>query len=193
MSNRIAWLIKDPVRWNPNFHVSDMMRVPTFLMQTCGMCHIDFSRHLPASLAFLSFAINIGYFLFIALIHVHLAVLYVMEIMQKDATIDRVTNGITMSIIESMGVITLVHYQLNRRRYLKLVEFMHSKFRSRSAHGLTCITSERSYLTANRYTFYWTLCCVLGCVQWTIFPLFSSIRTLPLNVSYPMLDQTVSY
>lgn len=193
MFNRIAWLIKDPVRWNSNFHVFDMMRVPTFLMQTCGMCHIDFARHLPESFAFLSFAINIVYFLIIALIHVHLAVLYVMEIMQNDVTIDRITNGITMSIIESMGVITLVYYQLNRRKYLKLVKFMNSKFLFRSAYGLTYITSERSYLTAHRYTFYWTLCCVFGCVQWTIFPLFSSIRTLPLNVSYPMLDQTVCY
>lgn len=192
MLGAFAWVIKDPVNWNADFHVDDLMKGPTFLMKCCGMYHIDFTRHLPASLAFLSFAINIVIFLFLSLIQVHLAILFAMEIMQEDATIDRVTNGITMTIISSFALFTLVYYQVKRNKYLQIVDFMNSKFRPRSAHGLTCITGERSYLTANRYTFVWTAMCVAGTLQWAVWPLFSSTRALPVNVSYPMLDQTVS-
>lgn len=192
MFGGIAWIIKDPVSWNADFAVDDLMKAPTFLMQCCGMCHIDFARYLPASLAFLSFAINMGLLVILSLIHAHLAVLFAMEILQEDATIDRVTNGITMVIINTFALLTLLHYQLNRSKYLRIVDFMNSNFLRRSAPGLTCTTSERSYLTANRYTVVWTIMCVAGTMQWAVWPLFSSTRALPVNVSYPMLDQTVS-
>lgn len=192
MFGRIAWIFKDPVTWNTNFAVDDLMKSPTFLLKCCGMCHIDFAPYLPASLAFISFAINIGLFLFFSLIHLHLAVLFVMEVMEEDAPLDHVTNGITMVIINLFAIFTLLHYQLNRHKYLRIVDFMNSKFLRRSAPGLTCITSERSYLTANRYTLAWTVACVAGTVQWAVWPLFSSTRALPVVVNYPMLDQLVS-
>lgn len=192
MLGRFAWVIKDPLSWNANFHVDDLMEDPTFLMKCCGMYHIDLARYLPAPLAFLSFVVNIAIFLILSLIHGHLSVLFVMEILQEDATIDRITNAITMTIINSFAIFTLFYYQMNRHKYLRLVDFMNSKFLPRSAHGLTCITGERSYLTANRYTFIWTVMCVAGTMQWAVWPLFSSKRSLPVNVSYPMLDQTVS-
>lgn len=191
MFGRFAWVIKDPLSWRADFHVDDLMEGSTVLMKCCAMYHIDFARYLPASMAFLSFAINIGFFVFLSLIHVHLAMLFVMEITQEDATIDRITNGITMTIINSFAIFTLLYYQVNRRKYLRIVEFMNSKFLHRSAHGLTCITGERSYLTANRYVFIWTVMCVSGTMQWAVWPLLSSTRALPVNVSYPMLDQTV--
>lgn len=192
MLGPLAWLIKDPIRWNVDFHVDDLMKGPNFLMKTCAMSHIDFARHLPASLAFLSVVINMGIYLLWAFIHVHLTLLFILDITKADATIDRVTNGITMTIIHSFGFFTISYYQYNRHKYLRIVDFMNTKFVPRSAVGLTFTTSERSYLTANRFTFIWTALCIVGTVQWAVWPLFSSTRALPINVNYIILDQTVN-
>lgn len=65
-------------------------------------------------------------------------------------------------------------------------DYMNRNFLPRSAYGLTFMTAERSYIVANRYTFWWTVLCLQGTLQWAVIPLFASTRTLPIEISYPV-------
>lgn len=182
---------KDPSKWNPGFHVKDFMWYQTVLLKTVGMCYINFERYLPKNLANYSATMNWAVFGFFTFVHLHLAVLFFLEMISADV-LAVVTNAITMIIINVFAFFTLLYYKLNSPKYLRMVDYMNKNFSPRSAHGLTFITGERSYIVANRYTFWWTLMCLQGTLQWVVVPLFASTRTLPIKLTYPV-DELVFY
>lgn len=176
---------KDPQKWSPTFFESSLMRYQTFLLKTVGMCDIDFGRFLPSQLKFISHVLNFLIFAFFSFIHIHLALLFVQDMINSDQ-LHRITNAITMIIINSFAFFTLLYYKLNNKKYLKMVDYMDENFKARSEYGLTFMTGERSYIVAHRYTFWWTLMCMCGTLQWILMPLFKKERTLPIPVKYPV-------
>lgn len=161
----------------------------TILLKTAGMCYINFERFLPTKLAFVSVILNWSIFGFFSFVHLHLALLFILEMVRSSA-LEVITNAITMTIINTFAFFTLLYFKLNYKKYLRMVDFMNARFSTRSAYGLTFMTAERSYIVANRYTFWWTLMCLQGTLQWVIVPLFSRTRTLPIKLEYPV-DQLV--
>lgn len=183
--SKFSLAIKDPKIWNPEFHVKDLMWYQTILLKSAGMCYVNFEKILPTKLAFMSVILNWLIFAFFSFIHLHLAVLFFLEMIQS-STMEVITNAITMVIINTFAFITLLYYKLNYKKYLRMVDFMNAKFSTRSAYGLTFMTAERSYIVANRYIFWWTVLCLQGTLQWVIVPLFASTRTLPIKLKYPV-------
>lgn len=181
---------KDPSKWNPNFYVKDLMWYQTVLLKTVGMCYINFENYLPEKFAFSSVILNWAIFGFFSFVHLHLAVLFFFEMISASA-LAVITNAITMIIINVFAFFTLLYYKLNSNKYLRMVDYMNKNFLTRSAYGLTFITGERSFIVANRYTFWWTLMCLQGTLQWVVVPLFASQRTLPIKLNYPV-DEFVS-
>lgn len=190
MTIKFSLAIKDPKIWNPEFHVDDLMSYQTILLKAVGMCYTNFERYLPAKMAFLSIILNWSIFGFISFVFLHLAVLFFLE-MIRSSSLEVITNSITMIIINVFAFFTLLYFKLNYKKYLRMVDFMNAKFSTRSAYGLTFMTAERSYIVANRYTFWWTAMCLQGTLQWAILPLFASTRTLPIKLKYPV-DEFVS-
>lgn len=180
----LSYVLKDPTVWNPNFHVNDLMQLQTVLLKISGMCDINFNQFLPNRLAFFSPALNGFTFVFFSFILLHIATLFFLEMIQSSA-LPVITNAITMFIINIFAFITLLYYKLNNGKYLRMVEFMNTHFLTRSAHGLTFMTSERSYIVANRYTIIWSIMCLSGTLQWVVVPFFGNTRTLPIAVGYP--------
>lgn len=189
MKFRFSLVIKDPKTWNPEFHRKDLMRNQTMLLKMAGMCSINFERFLPKKWQFISTYLNWAIFGFASFVHLHLAILFLLEIIRSDA-LEVITNGITMVIINVFAFFTLLYYKLNYKKYLHMVEYMNKQFLTRSAFGLTFMTAERSYIVANRYSFWWMLMCVQGTLQWVIVPFFASTRTLPIKLKYP-IDELV--
>lgn len=161
------------------------MRYQTILLKFAGMCYTHFERYLPKKLEGFSVVLNWTIFGFFSFVHIHLAVLFFLE-MIRSSTLEVITNAITMVIINVFAFFTLLYYKLNNKRYLQMVEFMNTRFLRRSAYGLTFMTAERSYIVANRYVFWWTTMCLQGTLQWVIIPLFASTRTLPIELKYPV-------
>lgn len=149
---KLSLIIKDPKIWNPEFHVKDLMWYQTILLKTAGMCYINFERFLPPKLAFVSIILNWSIFGFFSFVHLHLACLFFLEMIQSSA-LEVITNAITMVIINTFAFFTLLYFKLNYKEYLRMVDFMNTRFSMRSAYGLTFMTAERSYIVANRYTF----------------------------------------
>lgn len=187
---KFSLAIKDPKIWNPEFHVDNLMWYQTILLKSVGMCYINFERHLPPKMAFLSIILNWAIFGFFSFVHLHLTVLFFFEMVQSSALLV-ITNAITMVIINTFAFFTLLYFKLNYKKYLRMVDYMNAKFSKRSAYGLTFMTAERSYIVANRYTFWWTVMCLQGTLQWVVVPLFASTRTLPIKLKYPV-DELVS-
>ncbi|XP_055304002.1 putative odorant receptor 85e [Sitodiplosis mosellana] len=161
------------------------MRYRTILLKLAGMCYINFERYLPKQLEFISVYLNWSLFGFFSFVHLHLAILFLLEMIRSSA-LEVITNAITMVIINVFAFFTLLYYKLNYKKYLRMVEYMNTQFLTRSAYGLTFMTAEKSYIVANRYTFWWTVMCMQGTLQWAIVPLFASTRTLPIELKYPM-------
>lgn len=180
-----SFVIRDPKVWNPNFYIKDLMRYQTLLLKAAGMCYINFEENLPKKLEFMSVILNWAIFVFFSFVHLHLALLFFLE-MIKSSALEVITNAITMVIINLFAFFTLLYYKLNYKKYLRMVDFMNTNFLTRSAYGITFMTAERSYIVANRYTFWWTTMCLQGTLQWVIVPLFANKRTLPINLKYPM-------
>lgn len=191
MKFRLSYVIKDP-KWNPDFHVENLMKIQTILLKMVGMCYIEFENILPEKIVFLSNALNWALFAFFSFVHLHLAALFFWE-MIHGSTIPVITNAITMVIINTFSFFTLLYYKLNYKKYLKMVDFMNANFLTRSAYGLTFMTTERSYIIANRYTFWWTIMCLQGTLQWVFVPFLRSTRTLPIALKYHMIDELVRY
>ena len=185
MKFRFSLAIKDPKTWNPEFHRKNLMRNQTMLLKMAGMCYINFERYLPKRCEFISAYLNWAIFGFFSFVHLHLAILFFLEIVRSNA-LEVITNGITMVIINVFAFFTLLYYKLYNKKYLRMVEYMNKQFLTRSANGLTFMTAERSYIVANRYSFWWVLMCVQGTLQWVIVPLFGSTRTLPIKLKYPV-------
>lgn len=185
MISRLSLVVKDPKSWNPEFNVADLMRYQTVLLKTVGMCYIHFENYLPAKLKCVSPVLNWMIFGFFSFVHLHLALLFFLEMIESSA-LEVITNAITMVIINVFAFFTLLYYRLNYKKYLRMVDFMNTRFLKRSAYGLTFMTAERSYIVANRYTFLWTTMCLQGTLQWVIVPLFASTRTLPIKIKYPV-------
>lgn len=192
MKLRFSLAIKDPKTWNPEFHVNDLMRYQTILLKMAGMCNINFDRYLPRPLEFVSALLNWITFGFFSFVHLHLAVLFFLEMIGSSA-LEVITNAITMVIINIFAFFTLLYYKLNYKKYLRMVKYMNTQFLTRSAYGLTFMTAERSYIVANRYTFWWTVMCLQGTLQWAIIPLFASTRTLPIQLKYPVDELVWNY
>lgn len=51
--------------------------------------------------------------------------------------------------------------------------------------GLSYVTFTESFETSHKYCVYWIMSCVIGCLSWTIYPLLSYKRVLPLYSWYP--------
>lgn len=192
MKLRLSLAIKDPKTWNPKFYVKDLMRYQTFLLKMGGMCYINFEKYLPKRLEFISALLNWTIFGFFSFVHLHLALLFFLEMIRSNA-LEVITNSITMIIINLFAFFTLLYYKLNCNKYLHMVEYMNTQFLTRSACGLSFMTAERSYIVANRYTFWWTTMCLQGTLQWVIIPLFASTRTLPIQLKYPMDELVWNY
>lgn len=182
---------RDPSIWNPDFYVKDLMWYQTVLLKIVGMCYINFENYLPKKFAFCSVLLNWAIFGFFSFVHLHLAVLFFLEMISADVLVI-VTNAITMIIINVFAFFTLLYYKLNSNKYVRMVDYMNKNFLTRSAYGLTFITGERSFVVANRYTFWWTIMCLQGTLQWVVVPLFSSTRTLPIKLKYPV-DELVCF
>lgn len=192
MTLKFSFFYKDPKIWNPKFHVDDLMKYQTFLLKLAGMCYVNFERFLPKRLEFVSPILNNSIFGFYSFVHIHLALLFLRDIFLSSSSFEMITNAITMFIINTFAFITLLYYKLSYKKYLKMVDYMNKNFMPRSAYGLTFITAERSYIVANRYTFWWTVMCVAGTVQWIFTPMFASKRTLPIpNLKYSLVDEMV--
>lgn len=185
MTIQLTQLIKDPKTWNPKFYVNDFLRYQTILLKAVGMCNINCENYLPNRFVFLSIILNWIIFNFFSFVLLHLALLFVIEMIQSNA-LEVITNAITMVIINLFAFFTLLYYKLNYKKYLRMVDYMNEKFVKRSAYGLTFMTAERSYIVANRYTFWWTIMCLQGTMQWVIVPIFRSTRTFPIDIKYPM-------
>lgn len=172
---------KDPKQWNPNFHIKDFMYYQTILLKAIGMCDIEFENYLPKH-----FSIILNWFIFgfLSSCHIHLVLLYAQDSIRSN-DLARTSNAITMVVIHSFAFVTILFYKLNHKKYLNIVEYMNEKFLTRSAYGLTFLSAERSYIVANRHTFWWTYMCVAGTLQWCIIPFFSENRILPINIEYP--------
>lgn len=185
----IAWIFSSPNHWRSDFYVVDWMSFTTSIMKAAAMSHIDYTPYLPDSLAFLSNGLNVIYFVFTVILHMHFCILFVMAALQKDAAMDVITSNISMLIIHCFGLFVATYFQFNREKFARIVQFMNSQFRYRSAHGLTYATAERSYLVAKRCSLAFTGSCLAATIQWLLWPWF--VRELPVKVVYPMLDQTV--
>lgn len=185
MKIRLLLTVKDPKIWNRDFYAKDFMRYQTILLKIIGMLYIHFEDFLPKQFEFASPVFNWAIFGFFSFVHLHVAMLFFLEMIRSSA-LDVISNAITMIIINSFAFFTLLYYKLNYKKYLRMVDFMNTRFLTRSAYGLTFMTAERSYVVANRYTFWWTLMCLQGTLQWVVFPLFASTRILPYDVKYPV-------
>lgn len=185
MNYIFANAFKDPKVWSSNFHVNDLMRFQTFLLKMSGMCDINFNEILPKRLKYLSSILNGAIFVFFSFVHLHIAALFLLEMIQT-SNLHVITNAITMFIINIFAFITLLYYKWNNNKYLRMIEFMNKHFQTRSAHGLTFMTSERSYIVAKRYTLWWTIMCVSGTLQWVFVPFFTNTRMLPIALNYPI-------
>lgn len=184
----------EPKKLNPNFKVKDWMEIPTLLLRLNGMCHVNFSQWLPLSLNFLSPLINFIIFFFITFGFIHVIVLFSYQIYfhESDKVDDVITNAISQIIIYSFALFVLLYFQLKRKTYLNLCEYMNENFRQRSAHGLTFISGERMYFNVVRLDYIWTFMCVYGTLQWVFAPILKSGVKFPIMIEYPFLDQYVS-
>lgn len=161
------------------------MFYPTILLKLVGMCYIDFEYYLPSQLHFISIALNWFLYIFFSLCHVHLAYFFFLESIQGNNDLARVSQVLTMVVINTFAFFTLLFYKLKYKEYLKLVDYMNENFLTRSAYGLTFMTGERCYVVSVRHLFWWTLMCVGGTLQWCVVPLFTRTRMLPIDVKYP--------
>lgn len=182
---KLPLVFNDPKTWNPDYHVDDFMWYQTVLLKCTGMCYINFEDYLPLRLAFVSNILNWLIFGIISFVHLHVAILFIFEMMHTNE-LAVITNAIAMVIINSFAFYTLVYFKLNYKKYMRMVNYMNAAFWNRSAYGLTFMTAERSYIVANRYTFVWIFLCLQCTLQWLVEPLFESTRTLPIKLTYPV-------
>lgn len=195
VKSRVMWrkLIFEPDQLNPHFKVDDWMKIPTLLLRFNGMCHAKYSQWLPDSLSFLSPLLNYFVFFFILFGFVHVIGLFSWQIYVHES--DKVDNVISTAfsqiIIYSFALYAFVHFQVKRKDYLKLCEFMNKNFRHRSVHGVTFITAERVYFYAVRLSSVWTFSCVYATLQWIFAPIFLENLDFPMMLEYPFIDKTV--
>lgn len=160
------------------------------------MARFDFSQQLPNFLRFLPSAINSFIFFMQTFLLLHVDLLFITEFFavfgKAGGTLEVVTSLITMIIITSFSYFNILYFQLTRKKYLTIVDFINNNFRRRSAMGVTCVTTQRTYLLAKRLAVYWTISCLVGTLQWVVVALFSKGRKLPLAVSYRVVDQRES-
>lgn len=187
-------LLVEPERMDPHFRVKDWMGLTTLFLKLAGMCHVSYTQWLPRSLALLSPLINYCVCLFFVFDLIHIMCMFGMQVRDKySGKIDKViTNAISQIIIYSFALYAFLHFQLKRKEYLRLCDFMNQKFRQRSAQGLTFITTERIYFHARRLQFLWTFGCVYTTCSWALIPLFKKDQLFPIMIDYPFLNQTVS-
>lgn len=160
------------------------------------MARFEFSQYLPQFLHFLPSAINWFIFIMQTFLLLHVDLLFITDFFtvfgKAAGTLEVVTSLITMIIITSFSYFNVLFFQLTRKKYLKIVDFINQNFRRRSAMGVTCITTERTYLLAKRLAIYWTISCLVGTLQWVVVALFSEGRAHPLAVTYRVVDQKES-
>lgn len=186
---KLDWRIfRNPKSWDPSFYVKDFFSYQTCVLRAVGMCHTDFTKYLPATFAFLSPLINYTIFVGMSLVILHVNILFIIEFLRifRTGSLEEVTSLITMIIISSFSFFNILFYQFAYKKYLRIVEYSNVNFQRRSAFGVTCLTGERTYLLAKRFTVFWTISCLCGTFQWVVAALYTGKH--PLNVVYPMLD-----
>lgn len=186
-------ILFEPKELNPEFRVDDWMRVPTLLLQLTAMAHSDFTRWLPAWLSSLSPLLNYAIFIFVVLGLLHIIALFGLQIYlhESDGVDQVITNAISQIIIYSFALFAISYFQLKRKDYARLCEYMKRNFRKRSAPGLTFVTGQRIYFHVVRLDLIWTFTCVYATLQWAFGPILKEDQVFPVTVDYPFLDQKV--
>ncbi|CAO1411950.1 unnamed protein product [Diamesa serratosioi] len=107
-----------------------------------------------------------------------------------DKKLDEIIDYLMIGSTYVYGYFIIVYFQLRYKKLQRLMDFAKRNFKKRSAIGLSYVTNNESFEISHKYCVYWVLSCVIGCLSWTILPLLSYKKVLPLYSWYPFDTQS---
>ncbi|XP_061391565.1 odorant receptor 83a [Musca vetustissima] len=167
----------------------DLLQFIRRTMYWAAMYPLHLDRRLPQYICGLGLFIEWLYELFLYLVSVHIAILYVCTIYLNydSGDLELLVNCMIQTIIYVWTIVMKVYFRRVRPHHLEaLVHTINSEYRTRSAIGFTYVTMDQCLDMSNRWIKTYVYCCFIGTVFWLLLPIAYGDRSLPLACWYPL-------
>ncbi|XP_073819858.1 odorant receptor 83a-like [Musca autumnalis] len=158
-------------------------------MYWAAMYPLHLNQLLPQYICGLGLFVEWIYELFLYLVSIHIAILYVCTIYLNydSGDLELLVNCMIQTIIYVWTIVMKVYFRRVRPHQLEgLVDTINSEYRTRSAIGFTYVTMDQCLNMSNRWIKTYVYCCFIGTVFWLLLPIAYGDRSLPLACWYPL-------
>uniref|UniRef100_A0A1I8NU41 Odorant receptor n=1 Tax=Stomoxys calcitrans TaxID=35570 RepID=A0A1I8NU41_STOCA len=167
----------------------DLFQHIRLTMYSAAMYPMHLERLLPQFICGMGLIVEWLLELFLYLVCIHIAVLYVCTLYLNfhSGDLELLVNCMIQTIIYIWTIAMKVYFRRMRPSLLEeLVDSINLKYRTRSATGFTYVTMDQSLAMSNRWIKTYVYCCFVGTVFWLILPIVYGDRSLPLACWYPL-------
>ncbi|XP_075167250.1 odorant receptor 83a [Haematobia irritans] len=167
----------------------DLFQFVRRTMYWAAMYPLYLDRLLPRFVCGFGLILEWMFELFLYLVCIHIAVLYVCTIYLNfhSGDLELLVNCMIQTIIYVWTIVMKVYFRRGRSELLEeLVESVNLEYRTRSAIGFTYVTMDQCLAMSNKWIKTYVYCCFVGTVFWLILPIAYGDRSLPLACWYPL-------
>lgn len=185
-------------------------------MYWAAMYPLHLDRRLPHYICGLGLFVECFFELFLYLVSIHIAILYVCTIYfnYDSGDLELLVNCMIQTIIYVWTIVMKVYFRRLRPHHLEgMVDTINVEYRTRSAigkagnecnacgcccstrwllflsllfAGFTYVTMDQCLDMSNRWIKTYVYCCFIGTVFWLLLPIAYGDRSLPLACWYPL-------
>lgn len=125
-------------KWKREFLIEDLFEVQIFILQLGGHWPVDYTRILPASLAFLSKYINRVVYVLVTFLNGHMCVLFLIKFvtdLHASEPFMILANSVWSFVLHLFAGFASFYFQYYHDECKAMLTHINTKFRRRSARG----------------------------------------------------------
>lgn len=124
-------------------------------------------------------------FLVACFYHVTIMLFVTLFIVMKEGDFETIVILLSPIIVYSLMPPQLVYFRIRSEACNDLMAYMNRHFHERSAPGLTFVSAHKSYDWGQKFTVYYLIFVLIGCLQYIVDPIMADGRLLLIDIFYP--------